>query len=41
MAVTESLSPMVQPNPDARSPINAVSTPIITIDAVKHAQPPQ
>lgn len=40
IAVTESSRPMVQPNELARSPINAVRTPIQMIDTQKHAQPP-
>ncbi len=41
MAVTESFIPIVQPKLDAKSPITAVSRPIIVMDTVKHAQPPQ
>lgn len=38
-AVTESFRPIVQPKWDARSPMTAVSRPIIMIEMVKHAQP--
>ena len=41
IAVIESFSPTVQPKADARSPMNAVSTPIIPMDTQKQAQPPQ
>lgn len=38
--VTESLRPIVQPNPAAMSPIKAVITPIIHIDTTNATQPP-
>jgi hypothetical protein len=41
MAVIESLSPIVHPKLEARSPIKAVKTPIIAMEKQKHAQPPQ
>ena len=41
IAVTESFRPTVQPKLDARSPITAVRSPIIVIDTVKQAHPPQ
>lgn len=41
IAVTESFNPIVQPKDDAKSFIRAVNTPIITIEQVKHNQPPQ
>ena len=40
MAVTASLRPTVQPKLDARSPMNAVRTPIKIMDTQKHHQPP-
>jgi hypothetical protein len=40
MAVTLSFRPQLQPKCDAKSPINAVSTPMSVIDTIKHAQPP-
>ncbi len=41
MAVTESFIPIVQPKPLATSPIKPVTSPIIRMDTVKLAQPPQ
>lgn len=38
-AVTESFRPMVQPKWEARSPMKAVSTPIMMMETMKHAQP--
>lgn len=38
-AVTESFKPMVQPKWDARSPMKAVSRPIIRMETTKQAQP--
>ena len=40
MAVTVSLSPIVQPKLDATSPMIQVRPPIIIMDTVKQAQPP-
>lgn len=41
IAVTESLSPTVQPNSVAKSCINMVSTPIMMMLTEKQAQPPR
>lgn len=38
-AVTESFRPMVQPKWEARSPMKAVSRPIMRMETMKHAQP--
>ena len=38
-AVTESFRPMVQPKWEARSPMKAVSKPIMRMETMKHAQP--
>ena len=38
-AVTESLRPMVQPKWDARSPMTAVSRPMMMMETMKQAQP--
>ena len=40
-AVTESLSPTVQPKWEARSPMKAVSRPMPEMDTTKQAQPLQ
>lgn len=39
IAVTESLMPRVHPKWEARSPMKAVSTPIIVMETKKHSQP--
>ncbi|RMX45575.1 hypothetical protein pdam_00013108 [Pocillopora damicornis] len=41
MATTLSANPMVQPKCEATSPMTIVNTPIITIEAMKQAHPPQ
>ena len=41
MAVTLSFRPMVQPKCDAKSPMNAVKTPMKKMEVEKQAQPPQ
>lgn len=40
-AVTESLRPMVQPKWEARSPMTAVSMPMMRMETTKQAQPLQ
>lgn len=40
-AVTESLRPMVQPKWEARSPMTAVSMPMMRMETMKQAQPLQ
>lgn len=40
IAVTESVSPMVHPKCDAKSPIKAVRPPMKMMATTKHAHPP-